>query len=443
MGLSAQEILEWLETSWRGKDMRALTNKIDRRWLAKGSVALGMAAVGFPNLVRRSSAQSNTVTLWSAGDSEDERQQAYGAAVEEATGVKLEFRNIPFAQFDNVSQSALAAGEGPDLLMVNSVTVGAFAERGYLQPTGDFLAASTTVKREDFFEGIFTHVVYKDQIYGLPVDTGTRALFYNVALLDELGVTPPTTLDELTAALPQLTDPAKGLFGLTYSGGERWVWLYEALGMMTIPDGHEFLNDDLTEGTVAAEVTPDIQWWVDAHKNGWVAEENASSTDGNDRIVQFAQGRAATSFLGHWAREDLITNEAPEFGVVNLKGSENIGSTTGGWTMMITKDARNPEMAWKAMEYTFGTPEILATLTNLMPATKAANKLVLTDEFYVPFKEVLEVNARHPIRLNPALPEMAEILRSECQAAILGAKSVEDAATQIDSQFISALQAFS
>ena len=57
-------------------------------------------------------------------------------------------------------------------------------------------------------------------------------------------------------------------------------------------------------------------------------------------------------------------------------------------------------------------------------------------------KEVLEVNARHPIRLNAALPEMAEILRSECQAAILGAKSVEDAATQIDSQFNEALQTF-
>jgi multiple sugar transport system substrate-binding protein len=425
--------------------MNVSTKRFDRRKLVKSSAALGAAAFGLPTIIKKGAAQDTTLSLWGAGDAdpaENDTQMAYVAAVEEATGIKLELRNIPFAQFDNVSQAALAAGEGPDLLMVNSVTVGAFVERGYLQATGDLLAASTMVKQEDFFEGIFTHVVYKDQIYGLPVDTGTRALYYNVAMLDEKGVAPPTTFEELTAALPQLTDASNGVFGLTYSGGERWVWLYEALGMLTVPNGHEFLNDDLTEGTVAARVQPDIQWWVDAHSNGWVAEENASSTDGNDRIVQFSQGRAATSFLGHWARESLIENNAPEFAVMNLKGSQNIGSSTGGWTMMITKDASDPETAWKAMEYTFGTPEVLATLTGLMPATKAANALVLTDEFYAPFKDVLEVNARHPIRLNAALPEMAEILRSECQAAILGAKSVEDAATQIDSQFNEALQTF-
>jgi ABC-type glycerol-3-phosphate transport system substrate-binding protein len=187
---------------------------------------------------------------------------------------------------------------------------------------------------------------------------------------------------------------------------------------------------------------PDLQWWVDVQDNGWAAEENISSTDGNERIIQFAQGRAATAFLGHWAREPLIENQAPEFGVVNLRGAENIGSTTGGWTMMITKDASDPDLAWTVMEHTFGTPEVLATLTGLMPATKAANELVLTDAFYDPFKEVLETNARHPILLNAALPEMAEILRSESQAAVLGAKSVDDAAAEIDRQFMEAIQTF-
>ena len=92
-----------------------------------------------------------------------------------------------------------------------------------------------------------------------------------------------------------------------------------------------------------------------------------------------------------WAtgtRQTLIDNEAPEFGVVNLQGSENIGSSTGGWTLMITKDAADPDLAWQAMEGTFGNAEVVASLTTLMPATKAANDLVLTDAFYDPFKEV-------------------------------------------------------
>src|SRR5690349_14235863 len=132
--------------------MNVSTKRFDRRKLVKSSAALGAAAFGLPTIIKKGAAQDTTLSLWGAGDAdpaENDTQMAYVAAVEDATGIKLELRNIPFAQFDNVSQAALAAGEGPDLLMVNSVTVGAFVERGYLQATGDLLAASTMVKQED------------------------------------------------------------------------------------------------------------------------------------------------------------------------------------------------------------------------------------------------------------------------------------------------------
>lgn len=425
--------------------MTIRNHEITRRSLLKAGGGVAAAAAGFnvPNLI--SAQEDQSVTMWSYEPSNTEEQTArdnYIQAITEATGLNFEVRGIPFAQFDNQSQAALAAGEGPDLLWVNSVTVGAFAERGYLLPTADYLAASTVISQDDFFEGLFGHVMYRGENYGLPIDTGTRALFYNIAMLEEKGVEPPQTLEDLTAALPILTDPDNGVYGLTYAGGERWVWLYEALGMLTVPNGHSFVSDDLSAGLVADQVAADLQWWVDAQNNGWVPPEDVSSTDGSLRSTMFAQGRAATSFLGFWARQTLIDNESPEFGVVNLQGAENIGSTTGGWTLMITKDAANPDLAWQVMEATFGDPEITASLTTLMPATFAASELVLTDDFYTPFKEVLETNSRHPILLNAALPEMAEIVRTESQAAILGAKSVDQAAEDMDTQFLQAIQNF-
>lgn len=369
-------------------------------------------------------------------------RNAYIRGVEQAVGIKFEVQNIPFPDFDNKSQAALAAGQGPDLLNVNSVTVGAFAERGYLRATDDFLAKSTKIKPEDFFPGIWTHVVYKGKTYGLPIDTGTRALFYNVAYLAEKGVKPPTTQDELMAALPKLTDPAKGIYGITYSAGEKWIWLYEALGMLTVANGHEFLSEDLTRATVAEQVLPDIKWWLDVHNNGWAPKEAITSKDYNHRLDLFSQGKVATVFGGHWMRETLQANKAPEFGVVNVRGAKGIGSSTGGWTLMITKDSKQPEIAWEVLEYTFSDPKVLTTLTSIMPATRAANAIALTDDFYTPFKEVLATNAKHPIALNPALPEQAEILRAECQAVLLGSKTPEQAAEDIDRQFIEAIEQF-
>ena len=51
------------------------------------------------------------------------------------------------------------------------------------------------------------------------------------------------------------------------------------------------------------------------------------------------------------------------------------------------------------------------------------------DDFYQPFKDLLESpNTRHPIPLNPGLPEQAEMLRNVTQAAILGQMTAQEAA---------------
>jgi ABC-type glycerol-3-phosphate transport system substrate-binding protein len=64
-----------------------------------------------------------------------------------------------------------------------------------------------------------------------------------------------------------------------------------------------------------------------------------------------------------------------------------------------------------------------------MPSTEAANAMVLQGEFYQPFKELLaSPNTRHPIPLNPGLPEQAEILRNVTQSALLGDMTAEEAA---------------
>ena len=51
---------------------------------------------------------------------------------------------------------------------------------------------------ENFYqEGTWKGVLLGDRVYGLPVDSGPNALFYNKAIFDKAGVTQvPTTCDE-------------------------------------------------------------------------------------------------------------------------------------------------------------------------------------------------------------------------------------------------------
>jgi ABC-type glycerol-3-phosphate transport system substrate-binding protein len=92
------------------------------------------------------------------------------------------------------------------------------------------------------------------------------------------------------------------------------------------------------------------------------------------------------------------------------------------------------------MAWVLSTPENLSLFTNIMPSTPAATELTLLGEFYDPFKEVLaSPNTKHPIALNPGLPEQAEVLRNVTQSAFLGDMTAEEAAQSFCEQIAGTL----
>lgn len=388
-----------------------------------------------------------TLTMWSADIIEGHPIYELVAEYEELNpGITIELRSIPFPEYDNTCLAALEANQGPDLMAVNSVTMGAFVQRGYLMPINDFLASpEATIKPEDFFESIWSsHVVFSDQVFGLPVDTGTRLLFWNKAMFEEVGVEPPTRWDEVIDVAKQLTDPDKGTYGFVATAGERWVWLYEHMGMHSIANGLAFVNPEGTECVFDQDSNWEtLQFWMDMANAGVLSVDDLMAAAQDARYTSFGNNRAAMFLGGHWAREVLESDYGMEwpddYGLILLEGDAGIGSSTGGWNWSITKDAQHAEEAFAFLQWAVGVPENLIRLTNIMPVTTAANPMALTDEFYDPFKEVLATNAYHPIPLNPGLPEQAEILRNISQAAMLGQMTAEEAATAFCEQIAGTL----
>jgi ABC-type glycerol-3-phosphate transport system substrate-binding protein len=118
-----------------------------------------------------------------------------------------------------------------------------------------------------------------------------------------------------------------------------------------------------------------------------------------------------------------------DYGIVALEGTAGTGSSTGGWIFTVTRDSKNPQAALDFIAWILGDDARLAQFTGLMPATAGASALTLEGDFYQPFKDLLESpNTRHPIPLNPGLPEQAEVLRNVTQSAILGEMTAQEAA---------------
>src|SRR3954454_6550602 len=96
---------------------------------AIGAIAAATLALGACG--SSSNSKPGEVNLWvvSGTDTLKPYVNSYNAS---HTDGKVKLREIPFTNFDTVTNQALQAKNGPDLVMVNSVTLGTFASKGQL-----------------------------------------------------------------------------------------------------------------------------------------------------------------------------------------------------------------------------------------------------------------------------------------------------------------------
>lgn len=83
-------------------------------------------------------------------------------------------------------------------------TVGAWASKGILAPLDDVIEKEN-IDVDDFIPGAMEQMSYEGTTYALPIAIHSFQLLYNKTLLDEAGITPPQTMDELAAAAKALT----------------------------------------------------------------------------------------------------------------------------------------------------------------------------------------------------------------------------------------------
>ncbi|MFC7458505.1 extracellular solute-binding protein [Brachybacterium sp. GCM10030267] len=105
--------------------------------------------------------------------------------------------------------TAVRGRTGPDLYWMDRFNGAQFASLGLLEPINDLIEEYEGVSPEEYMSGwvkFATDELYYDgQWYGLPLDTDTRALFYNKDLADEAGIDPalldpangPMTIDQM------------------------------------------------------------------------------------------------------------------------------------------------------------------------------------------------------------------------------------------------------
>src|SRR6056297_2650245 len=117
--------------------------------------------------------------------------------------ITVKMTHFPYADYRTKVAAAIPAGEGPDVVQLFYGWLNDYVAANLIQPLpADIFPAS---KIDEEFFPMVQAMKEGDQYWALPTAVRSLALFYNERLLEEAGVEPPTTLDEMVEAARAMT----------------------------------------------------------------------------------------------------------------------------------------------------------------------------------------------------------------------------------------------
>lgn len=181
-------------------------------------LAAAAASVAMPSLAQ-------DLTFWSWRQEDRAAYEQFIDSFEAANpGITVKFEAHEAANYNTILSTALAGGEGPDVMMVRAH--GAFetvAGGGYLMP----LDAATIPGLDAIPAPALAAETLRtdDKVYAVPFASQTMLVIYNKALFEKFGIAEPTTWEELMAAAKTLED--NGIFG--FANGTATAWQNETI----------------------------------------------------------------------------------------------------------------------------------------------------------------------------------------------------------------------
>ena len=396
-----------------------------------GAVAAGLvvtsAGFGAANAgAARPASASETLTVWTyyvTGGQIDAMDLQNELFAESHPEVTIEHVQIPFDQLAPRLLAGVATGDGPDVVLDNVVVdFPALAASGAL---ADLTPYWDEYADADLFPDSAVWST-PDGIYNVMSYTNLLAMFYNQEALDEYGITPPATIDELETAMATVAE-AGDYTPLAMSGlaNPEGAWMFMPL---LLSQGIGYCNLDAA-ATEAAFGT--LEGWAD---NGYIPTETATWNQA-DAWQAFASGDFAFGFNGNW---NLGEVDGLDFtaGTVQYPSNGDEGSVVfpGGEGIGIGSFSDNPDLAWEYIEtawmssdaslINFTTSGQIPTRSDLADAPE-----VQSDELVQPFVAAAGATANWPASPNTAA--MQNAVGQAVSGVASGGLSAGDAASQM------------
>lgn len=282
----------------------------------------------------------------------------------EQLGVRVEQQSVPASQVMTKALRMASSKSLPDIVQFDASEMPTFADAGGLV---DLRTLGLTT--DDVPEGIVDFGSYKGAYYGAARSVNTLALFYNKDVLDEAGVSVPTTWDELRQAAKKLTEGDR--YGLALSAGGAEDGVFQFTPFMWSNGGDETDLD-------SPQVVEALDYWKALLQDGSLSKStvNWTQADVND---QFMAGNAAMMINGPWQVETLNTKKSLHWEIAQIPvpeaGADSVGPLGGAvLTVPNTGDTEREKTAGRIVACLASEKEQLTYALNswMVPANEKA-----------------------------------------------------------------------
>ena len=352
-------------------------------------------------------------------------------------GIRVKVQQLPWTAAHEKLLTAFAGDATPDVCQLGNTWIPELVALNALAPLDDHVRASSVVRADDYFAGIWDTNRVDGALHGVPWYVDTRLMFYRRDVLMQAGFsTPPRSWPEWTRVMTAVAkDGRPDRHAILLPLNES-----EPLLALALQQDEPLLREDGRWGNFSgAGFRRALSFYLEMFRQGWAPLVAGAAI--SNVWNEFGRGRFAFYISGPWNigefQRRLPKDQQDTWMTAPLPGPDGPGaSIAGGSSLVVFRASRQQAAAWRLIEF-LSDPAVqrrFHALTGDLPPRRTSweDPALAADVYARAFREQLE--RAKPAPKVPEWERIATEMRLVAERAAHGGLSVDQAVRELDAR---------
>ena len=305
--------------------------------------------------------------FWGVYDTRQDFNGVFSDFKQAEQGIKVNYRQFSYEDYERALIDALAAGTGPDLIMIHHTWLAQHRDKLYPMPedsgSEEIIYPTAVDFQNQFVDVVYKDLVFQNKIYAIPLYVDTLAIFYNKDMFNTAGITrPPRDWKEFNEDVILLTkfdsDGNIVQAGAAIGTARNINRSTDILSALMIQNGTKMTNVTNTAATFTRSVNSvktgenALEYYTDfanplKEVYTWNDSEHYS-------IDAFIEGKVAMMFnyshqipvvRGRFERLNFSVAPLPQSSELDAKNYANY------WAVGVSNTSKNKAAAWRFLNF--------------------------------------------------------------------------------------------